>query len=148
MLIHLAHANGIPGSSYRPLYERLQPHTCFALERFGHDPRFPVDDNWTHLADELIAHLQEHATEPVVGIGHSMGAVVTFMAACKRPDLFSGVLMLDPPIFWGVAAWTLRARSTDAWSIERPPRSTSAASIPAHLRSAASKCSSTEIVRL
>lgn len=108
MLIHLAHANGIPGSSYRPLYELLQPHTCFALERFGHDPRFPVDQNWTHLADELITHLQDHASEPVVGVGHSMGAVVTFIAACKRPDLFRGVLMLDPPIFWGAAAWALK----------------------------------------
>src|SRR3990167_6776583 len=109
MQIHFAHANGIPGSSYLPLLERLQPHSSFALDRFGHDPRYPFDDNWTHLADELIAHLQGHATEPVVGIGHSMGAVVTFMAACKRPDLFRGVLLLDPPIFWGVAAWVLKA---------------------------------------
>lgn len=108
MLIHFAHANGIPGSSYRPLLERLQPHSSFALERFGHDPRFPVDQNWAHLVDELIEHLQNHATEPVLGVGHSMGALVTFMAACQRPDLFRGVLMLDPPIFWGTAAWAIK----------------------------------------
>lgn len=108
MQIHFAHANGIPGSSYRPLLERLAPHSSFALERFGHDPRFPVGDNWACLVDELIGYLQHHASEPVVGVGHSMGALLTFMAACKRPDLFRGVLMLDPPIFWGSAAMVLK----------------------------------------
>ena len=32
-----------------------------------------------------------------------MGAVVSFMAACERPDLIKGVIMLDPPIASGLA---------------------------------------------
>lgn len=104
MLLHFAHANGIPGATYQPVLDRLEPHTGFAIGKLGHDPRFPCRTNWQPLADELIAYLEIHAKEPVLGIGHSLGSVVTFLAACKRPELFRGVLMLDPPLFWGYAA--------------------------------------------
>ena len=104
MLLHFAHANGIPGQSYQPIFERLKPHVCFAIPRMGHDPRYSCHDNWRELPDELIAHIEANANEAVVGVGHSMGSIVTFMAACKRPDLFRGVLMLDPPLFWGMMA--------------------------------------------
>jgi len=110
MLVHFSHANGIPGSSYQPLFERLQPHSVIAIPKVGHDPRFPVDHNWRYLADELIQYLEQNAAEPVVGVGHSLGAVVTFIASCKRPDLFRGVLMLDPPLFWGKSAWLFKLR--------------------------------------
>lgn len=108
MLINFAHANGIPAAAYEPLFRRLQPHRVIAVPQYGHHPDFPFTHNWRHLADEQIDFLQRHATEPVVGIGHSMGAVVTFLAACKRPDLFRCVLMLDPPLMWGRMALMFR----------------------------------------
>jgi pimeloyl-ACP methyl ester carboxylesterase len=37
-----------------------------------------------------------------------MGAVVSFMAACERPDLIKGVIMLDPPIASGLARIVFR----------------------------------------
>ncbi len=101
MLVHLAHANGIPGAAYQPILERLKPHQGLAIPRLGHNPLYSRLDNWRELSDELIAYLQANTTEPVLGVGHSMGSIVTFMAACKCPDLFRGVLMLDPPLFWG-----------------------------------------------
>lgn len=108
MLIHFAHANGIPTASYQPLFDQLAPHDVIFNPMFGHNPSFPVEDNWATLADELIAFLSRTANEPVVGVGHSMGAIVTFLALCKRPDMFKGVLMLDPPLIWGTLAWTFR----------------------------------------
>ena len=105
MLLHLAHANGIPGPSYQPIFNRLKPHQGFAIPRMGHNPRYSCHDNWRELPDELIAYLEANAKEPVLGVGHSMGAIVTFMAACKRPELFKGVLMLDPPLLWSSMAW-------------------------------------------
>lgn len=108
MLINFAHANGIPAPSYQPLFNRLQPHQVIALPMYGHNPAFPFTHNWRHLADEQIDFLQRNASEPVVGVGHSMGAIVTFIAACKRPDLYRGVLMLDPPLMWGKMAWIFR----------------------------------------
>ena len=104
MLVHFAHANGIPGATYQPILDRLKPHQGLAISRMGHDPQYSCQHNWRELADELIAFLEANASEPVVGVGHSMGSIVTFMAASKRPELFRGVLMLDPPLFWGLMA--------------------------------------------
>lgn len=108
MLIHFAHANGIPAASYKPLFEQLFPHTVIYNPQFGHNPDFPVTDNWHSLADELIDYLASEAGEPVVAVGHSMGAIISFLAYCKRPELFRGVLMLDPPLMWGALAWSFR----------------------------------------
>lgn len=105
MLIHIAHANGIPGAAYQPLLERLQPHRGLAIPRLGHNPAYPATNNWDALIDELIDYLERHADEPVVGVGHSLGSILTFMTASRRPDLFRGVMMLDPPLLWGSLAW-------------------------------------------
>jgi len=37
--------------------------------------------------------------EPVVGVGHSLGGVLTLMAAAKKPALFQNIIILDPPLF-------------------------------------------------
>ena len=46
--IVFAHANGFPAGTYRALFEqwRAAGRTVHALDRFGHDPRFPVSSNW------------------------------------------------------------------------------------------------------
>lgn len=108
MLINFAHANGIPAASYKPLFEQLAPHHVMYNASYGLDPAFPVSNNWVHLADEMIHFVAQNANEPVLGIGHSLGAILTFIAASKRPDLFRGVLMLDPPLIWGRLAWGVK----------------------------------------
>ena len=108
MLINFAHANGIPAASYKPLFEALAPHQVIYNPKYGHNPQFPFTDAWTHLAEELLHFLDQNASEPVVAVGHSMGAVLSFIAACKSPGHFKGVLMLDPPLIWGKLAWAFR----------------------------------------
>ena len=107
-MIHFAHANGIPSPTYQPLFDRLAPHSVIALRQFGHNPKFPYSNNWTYLADELVDFLQQNTSEPVVAVGHSLGALVSFIAACKYPDKFKGVLLLDPPLLFGTHARVLR----------------------------------------
>lgn len=108
MLIHFAHANGIPAASYQPLFDALAPHKVIYNPQFGHNPAFPYTDNWQYLADELLQYLDQHASEPVLAVGHSLGSVISFIAACKQPERFRGVLMLDPPLLWGRLAWAFR----------------------------------------
>ncbi len=36
---------------------------------------------------------------PVTGVGHSLGAVVTYITAAKYPELFSKIVLIDPVIF-------------------------------------------------
>jgi pimeloyl-ACP methyl ester carboxylesterase len=96
--VFFAHANGFPSATYAKLFDALMPdYAVRYLEQHGHDPRFPVDDNWGNLVDELIHHLDASA-EPVWGVGHSLGGVLHYHAALLRPDLYRGVVMLDSPV--------------------------------------------------
>lgn len=106
---HFAHANGFPAGSYRLLFEHLQPNlSVFALDKFAHNPKYPLVDNWHNQVDELIAHVEQNADGQVVAIGHSFGGVISYIACCIRPDLFSGLIMLDPPVAAGVARYVFR----------------------------------------
>lgn len=102
MLINFAHANGFPAASYQKLFANLSDDiTTTAVEKYGHNPRYPVSNNWPHLVDELLAHVSQE-NHPVVAVGHSFGAVISFIAVCKQPALFTGLIMLDPPL---VTSW-------------------------------------------
>ncbi len=104
---HLAHANGYPPLAYRGLAAalaarapggpvvglRTRPMTAGAAAAASLA-------SWHPLADDLVAALDAldaaAATGPVVGVGHSLGAVVTLYAAVARPDRFAAVVLIDP----------------------------------------------------
>lgn len=97
--LHFAHANGFPAGSYKTLFDELaQDYQLIAIDKLGHNPNYPIRDGWNELAEELIDYLCTHASEPVIGVGHSLGAMITFIAAHKRPELFKQIIMLDPPL--------------------------------------------------
>lgn len=82
--IFFAHANGFPSATYRKLFDALAPeYEVTHMDRHGHDPRFPVDDNWNNLLDELFEQL-ERLHEPVWGIGHSFGGMLHYRAEIGR----------------------------------------------------------------
>lgn len=105
-IIHFAHANGFPGGTYKRMLEPLnEKYNIIVMDRLGHNPLYPVNNNWTNLADELIANIEKESSSPVIGVGHSLGSLVTFIAAWNKPHLFKGIIMLDPPFvtgFWSV----------------------------------------------
>jgi pimeloyl-ACP methyl ester carboxylesterase len=103
LTLHFAHANGFPAASYRKLFAALPTNfEVLALDKFAHTPRFPVSNNWHNQVDELIDYVERRASGPVYAVGHSFGGVVSYMAACQRPDLFKGLIMLDPPVITGL----------------------------------------------
>jgi pimeloyl-ACP methyl ester carboxylesterase len=106
----LSHANGFPAGTYRVLLEawRAAGFTVHALEKFGHDARYPVSGNWPHLRDQLIAFIEAQAGEPAWLVGHSLGGYLSLMAAARRPDLARGVVLLDSPVVSGVLAAAVR----------------------------------------
>jgi len=106
--IFFAHANGFPSATYGKLFAALAPdYDVSHVACQGHDPRFPVDDNWRGLVDELLHHVQGQPA-PVWGVGHSLGGVLHLHAAMRRPDLYRGVIMLDSPVFTRVERWLIR----------------------------------------
>ena len=102
-LIHFAHANGVPAGVYRKLFAALTPeYDVISVPALGSDKRYPVDNHWRSLTQQVIDSIVRQAQgRPVIGIGHSLGGVLTFQAALKRPELFSQVIMLDPPMIMG-----------------------------------------------
>lgn len=101
--IFFAHANGFPADCYQVLFDQLKPHPIRFIEEFGKNSDRP--DSWEELGDEIIAHLDQDKPGPVVGLGHSFGGVGVFFAARKRPDLFSRIILLDPPFFGWKRRW-------------------------------------------
>lgn len=50
------------------------------------------------MIHEALLHKRQqwHADVPVIGMGHSFGAIVTLLAANQSPAVFDRLLLLDP----------------------------------------------------
>ena len=96
--IQFSHANGFPASSYKYLFKLLNNAHINFVEKMGHGD-YPLNKNLYNFAEELIDSIEQAHDEPIIGIGHSLGGVVTLLAASKRPDLFKKVIVLDPVLF-------------------------------------------------
>ena len=108
-VIHFAHANGVPSKVYQKLFDQLQDqYDIIYVAEIGTDQRYPITHGWTHLVDQIIDSIVQQAKgRKVIGLGHSLGSVLTLMAAYRRPELFSQVIMLDPPLIIGKASLAL-----------------------------------------
>lgn len=102
-LIHFAHANGIPSATYEKLFECLRDdYDVVTLPLIGVDPNYPVTNHWPKLVEQVIDSIERQAQgRKVIALGHSLGSLLSFMAAYQRPDLMSMVIMLDPPLING-----------------------------------------------
>ena len=110
--IVFSHGNGFPASTYSVLFEGLRGRgfTLHAVEKFGHDPAYPVTDNWPHLVRQLADFAAPIAAEAdrVWLVGHSLGGFLSLMAAALHPKLAAGVVLLDSPLVGGWRAGALR----------------------------------------
>lgn len=108
-LIHFAHANGVPAQVYQKLFDGLgDQFDVIYIPLIGTDQRYPVDNHWESMTQQVIDSIvQKSQGRKVIGLGHSLGAVLTFKAALKRPDLFEQVLMMDPPLILGKESFVL-----------------------------------------
>ncbi|MBC7857322.1 MAG: alpha/beta hydrolase [Burkholderiaceae bacterium] len=107
--LHFAHANSYPAGTYRQFFDLLGTDFAVqALDMHAHDPRYPVEEGWGQLVNELIDQLVARYTEPVILVGHSLGGMLCLMAAKARPDLVCCVVLLDSPVVAGWRALFLR----------------------------------------
>lgn len=98
-LIHFAHGNGFPALCYSQMLDVLRSEfdICY-LDKIGHNPLFPVSENWHNLVLEVIDSIQKQANQPVIAVGHSLGGVLSLLAAIEKPELFKAVILLDSPL--------------------------------------------------
>jgi pimeloyl-ACP methyl ester carboxylesterase len=111
-LIVFSHANSFPASTYGVLFKSLRSrgYTVKAVDKFGHDPKYPVTNNWPLMVQQLhdLARREtDKAGEPAWLVGHSLGGFLSLMCAARHPELAKGVLLIDSPILGGWRATTL-----------------------------------------
>ena len=117
-IINFAHANGFPAGSYQTLFSYLPDNIrVIALDKYGHDKKSPISHNWQAQVEELIHYVEEQQVDDnkVICLGHSFGGVISFIACCQRPDLFKGLIMLDPPVLSGAGALAARLLKKTKW---------------------------------
>ena len=109
---HLLHANGFCAGTYSPFVRYLHDDLhIIASDIRGHggsdQPGIKRITHWNVFADDLKLLIEQTMSPPVVGLGHSLGAVTTYIAASKFPRLFSGIILLDPPILPRRLIWVI-----------------------------------------
>lgn len=112
-ILHFSHANGFPASTYAVMLDKLGEHfDVRSIDKLGHNPQYPVTDNWPHLLSELEAYFDAHYSEPVFAVGHSLGGKLSMALALKRPELVRAVVILDAPAmpWWQASMFSLVKR--------------------------------------
>lgn len=101
--IVFSHANSFPASTYQALFEgwRSAGYTVHALDKFGHDPRYPVSMDWPHLVAQLRDFIEHEVGHPAYLVGHSLGGYLSLMTASRHPHLAQGVVVMDSPVLHG-----------------------------------------------
>lgn len=101
-LLHFAHANGYPPQAYAPFIETLTPR--YHVYTMPFRPLWPDNElngfrDWDTFVEDMIRFFDERGETNVIGVGHSLGAVVTLAAALRRPELFRALVLIDPVLF-------------------------------------------------
>lgn len=99
-ILHLAHANSYHPATYELLIEELKPHfevQSILFRPFQKDKNVADFDNWNLLRDDFLEIAYKHNWTNIVGLGHSLGSTVSMMAAIKQPEIFSKLVIIEPP---------------------------------------------------
>lgn len=94
------------GATWAPVMDRLAArHRTIAIDMrgFGASNAAPGPYRVETFSDDLSALIAELDLDPVVAIGHSMGAAVAQRFAIDRPDAIEGLVLLSPVPAGGVA---------------------------------------------
>ena len=100
--LHFLHANGYPPDCYKPLFELLQTqYHVFGmyLRPLWKDSKPEEIHNWHPLSGDLLRFLAPPQPVPVIGVGHSIGAMVSLRAALRDPGKFRVLVLIDPVLF-------------------------------------------------
>lgn len=102
--LHFLHANGFCAGVYLPFLAHFENEcSILATDIPGHGDSAPHGqgriNHWNIFVDDVKETLTRNMTPPVIGVGHSLGAVVTLLAAARYPKLFSHLVLIEPVIF-------------------------------------------------
>jgi pimeloyl-ACP methyl ester carboxylesterase len=99
--LHFIHANGYPPACYTSFFELLQTqYRVFGmlLRPLWANSNPNEIERWKPFSEDLLQFLAQ-TPGPVIGVGHSIGAVVTLRAALRDPGKFRALVLIDPVLF-------------------------------------------------
>ena len=110
--LHLAVGNGFPAETYgemvSPLLSDFTVFSWLPRALWSPAPALETASSWKQMAEDLLVGLSRDGHQEVIGVGHSMGGVATFLAAVMEPQRFRGIVLLDPVIFPSYALLLVR----------------------------------------
>lgn len=129
-VLHFSHPNAYTPGSFRQFLGHLAGH--YHVLAAHHRPLWPVspgsdaagppeaaiDFTWDAIADDLLRFLDQQGLEQVIGVGHSLGAVATMIAARRQPQRFRALALIEP-VFLPPLVLEL-ARANPQAAAERP----------------------------
>ncbi len=127
-LVIFSHGNSFPASTYGVIFRQLEArgYAVKAIEKFGHDPAYPVTSNWPHLVQQLADFSTQQVKktgQAVFLVGHSLGGFLSLMCAARHPELggkaVRGVVLLDSPLIggWRATGLSLAKRTSLVGSV-------------------------------
>ena len=121
-----AHANGFNAMTYRSLLAPLSGSLrIWAPDLRGHGrTTLPAEPrgrrSWADHGDDLAALLDILDGPPVVLAGHSMGGTASILAAARRPERVSRLMLMDPVIWSRLSVFVFHLPFLDQMSRGHP----------------------------
>lgn len=105
--IVFAHANGFPPETYGRIHTDL--NRSYSVASFAARALWPGSDpssisSWRDLARDLACELDRRNVGRAIGVGHSLGSVLSVYAAATDPDRYRALVLIDPVVFTGSRA--------------------------------------------
>ncbi len=106
--VHFLHGTGFSSLCNARMAESLPPSwDIWFSDAPGHglsdQPNIEKMPNWQRMADTVSDAVHDIADinnkGKVIGVGHSMGGVLTLLAAARHPENFSRIILFDPVLF-------------------------------------------------
>ncbi|MEO1163153.1 MAG: alpha/beta hydrolase [Chloroflexota bacterium] len=103
-ILSLAPANGFVPQTYIPLLRpfmesyKVVSTPPRALWNEGAPPSLDANHSWEDFAKDMLVAYETFGLQDVVAVGHSIGGIMTILAALERPEIFKAIIMLDPVI--------------------------------------------------
>lgn len=100
---HIAHATGFCAGVYDPLAKILSSRLgVVGMDYRGHGKTTATANpenlkDWNSFADDLACFFAK-LNQPVIAIGHSLGAVSSMLLAAERPHRLKALVLVDPTI--------------------------------------------------
>ena len=99
-MIQFLHANAYPPECYSKMFRSFEDYqiTLPRQRPLWNNADPSQMKSWHLFKEDIIRHMDDSGRKGVIGMGHSMGGVVSMLAAIERPDLFSQLVLIDPVI--------------------------------------------------